>query len=48
MLSKAVLGWSAVLDGVLIALTQYMGWNASLHYLWAVLAVVWGFLIMQK
>ena len=46
MLSKGVLGGGAILDGVLIALTQLMGWPANLHYLWAVLAVIWGIVIL--
>ncbi len=42
MNSKMTMVGGPVLLGVLIALTQYMGWNASLHYLWAVAAIVWG------
>lgn len=49
MISKEILGGGAVADGVLIAATQFMGWNASLHYLWALLAVAWGIVaLMQK
>ena len=42
MLSKGMMGWGAVLVGVLIALTQYMSWSGSLNYLWAVLVLLWG------
>ena len=46
MLSKGVLGGGAILDGILIALTQYMGWSVNLQYLWAALAVIWGIIIL--
>lgn len=48
MVSKKLLGWGAIIDGVLIALTQYMAWPASLQYLWAVLAVIWGIVVLAK
>ena len=48
MLSKEILGIGAILDGILIALTQYMGWPANLQYLWAVLAVIWGIVILTQ
>jgi len=32
-MSKTFMVWSAVVVGVLIALTQYMTWNGSLNYL---------------
>jgi len=46
MLSKKVLGGGAILDGVLIAATEFMNWSGNLHYLWAVLAVIWGIVIL--
>ena len=42
MNSKMTMVGGPVLLGVLVALTQYLGWNASLNYLWAALAIVWG------
>ena len=48
MFSKEVLGAGAILDGILIALTEYMQWSGSLHYLWAALAVVWGIIILMQ
>ena len=44
MFSKQVMGWGAVMVGVLIALTEVMGWSGSLNYLWAVLVLIWGFM----
>ena len=42
MLSKPVLGWGAILVGILIALTEFLTWTGNLNYLWAVLVLVWG------
>ena len=42
MTSKNVMAGGPVLLGVLIAATEYMAWNSSLHYLWALAAVAWG------
>lgn len=42
MASKMMVAGGPVLLGVLIALTQYMDWNGSLHYLWALVSIVWG------
>lgn len=42
MNSKMMMAGGPILLGVLIALTQFMGWNGSLHYLWALVAIVWG------
>jgi len=48
MMSKGMLGGGAIVDGVLIAATQFLGWPASLHYLWALLAVIWGIIILTQ
>ena len=40
--SKMIMVGGPVLLGVIVALNQYLGWNASLNYLWAGLAIVWG------
>jgi len=49
MASKEIIAGGPVLLGVAIALTEYMQWNGSLHYLWAAVAVVWGiWAYMQK
>ncbi|HEY4481685.1 MAG TPA: hypothetical protein VI489_02420 [Candidatus Brocadiaceae bacterium] len=42
MMSKEVMAGGAVLVGVLIAATQYMGWSGTLNYLWAALVLIWG------
>ena len=44
MASKMVMAGGPILLGVLIALTEFMQWNGSLHYLWALAAIVWGLL----
>jgi len=48
MLSKKTMGWTAVVVGILIALTEGMGWNGSWNYLWAVLVAVWGLMSLGK
>ena len=45
---KNILIAGAVLVGVAIAATQYFGLAGELHYLWAFLAVAWGFLIWRQ
>ena len=45
---KNILAAGAVLDGLAIAGTQYFGFGGGLHYVWAVLAIVWGFLIWKQ
>ena len=47
MISKKTMGWSAVLVGILMALTEYMSWNGNLHYLWALLVLVWGIMAFK-
>ena len=47
-MSKAVFAWSAIVVGILIALTEAMAWSGTLNYLWALLVLVWGFLAMSK
>ncbi|MBI2044106.1 hypothetical protein HYT24_01960 [Candidatus Pacearchaeota archaeon] len=42
MLSKEMMAGGAVLVGVLIAITQYMGWSGTLNYLWAALVLILG------
>lgn len=44
---KIFLGAGAILDGLLIAATHYMGWEGELYYVWAALAIIWGFLILK-
>ncbi|MBT4596028.1 hypothetical protein HOC99_03765 [Candidatus Woesearchaeota archaeon] len=48
MLSKEVMAWGAIIVGILMALTKFMSWNESLHYLWAVLVLLWGVLRLQE
>ena len=45
---KNILIAGAVLAGLAIAATQYFGLAGELHYLWAALAIVWGFLIWRQ
>ena len=47
MLSKTQMGWGAIVVGVLIALTQLFGWSGNLHYLWAVLVLIWGIVALR-
>jgi hypothetical protein len=42
MLSKGMMGGGAVLVAILIAVTELMSWSGSLHYLWALLVLIWG------
>ena len=42
MNQKMMMAGGPVLFGVLVAATQYLGWNESLQYLWALAAIVWG------
>ena len=41
MMSKGLFAWSAIIVGVLIALTEFMSWPGTVNYLWAVLVLVW-------
>jgi len=43
MFSKSMMGWGAVLVGVLIAATTFLEWNTNLNYLWSLLVLIWGF-----
>jgi hypothetical protein len=47
MMSKGMMGWTAVVVGILIAATEFLGWNGNLNYLWAILVLVWGFMGMK-
>tara|TARA_Y100000034_G_C6881899_1_gene404253 strand:+ start:635 stop:778 length:144 start_codon:yes stop_codon:yes gene_type:complete len=42
MFNKEQMAYGAILVGVLIALTQALGWPSNLNYLWAVLVLAWG------
>jgi len=42
MLSNKMMGWGAIIMGVLIAATAMMGWPVSLYYLWALIVLAWG------
>ncbi len=48
MISKSVLGGGAILDGILIAATKLMKWPGRLYYLWALLAIIWGVIILMQ
>ena len=48
MLSKGIMGWAAVVAGVLIALTEFMEWQGYLHYIWAVLVLIWGIVALNS
>ena len=48
MSAKTILGAGAILDGVLILVTEYFGFPGALHYLWASLAIIWGVLIFNQ
>jgi hypothetical protein len=46
-MNRLMFSWSAVVVGVLIALTEFMSWPGSVNYLWALLVLVWGFRAMK-
>ncbi|MBI3334428.1 hypothetical protein HYZ97_02990 [Candidatus Pacearchaeota archaeon] len=48
MVSKGVFGGSAIIVGVLIALTELLSWPAMLNYLWALLVLIWGFMALGR
>lgn len=41
-MSKKMMGGGAIFIAMVIALTQYLGLPGYLHYIWAVLVLVWG------
>ena len=41
-MSKQMMGWGAVIVGILMASTQYFALPGNLNYVWAVLVLVWG------
>jgi hypothetical protein len=47
-MSSGMFAWSAVLVGVLIALTELMSWSGTMNYVWALLVLVWGFMAMKR
>ena len=36
------MGWTAVVVGVLMLLTEWQQWNGNWNYLWGVLVLLWG------
>ena len=42
-----MMGYGAVLVGVLIALTEFMSWPGYLNYVWAVLVLAWGAMALK-
>jgi len=44
IMSTKMMGWTAVVVGILMGLTEFMGWSGSLNYLWALLVLIWGFM----
>ena len=48
MFSKGILGAGAIIDAILIAATQYMGWPGYLQYVWALLALLWGIAVLME
>jgi len=46
-MNKKTMGWTAVVVGVLMALTEYLAWTGSWNYLWAVLVIVWGLMSLK-
>lgn len=47
-MNKGMFAWTAVIVGVLIALTEAMSWSGTLNYVWAALVLIWGFMAMKK
>jgi len=48
MASKTVMGGGAIIIGILIAATQALDvLPGELHYLWALLVIIWGIMAMK-
>mgnify|MGYP001566848972 FL=1 len=48
MLSKQMMGGGAIFVAVAIAATELLNLPGTLHYLWALLALVWGIIILTQ
>ncbi|MEX0933029.1 MAG: hypothetical protein WDZ77_02960 [Candidatus Pacearchaeota archaeon] len=48
MFSKEVLGWGAIVVGILMGLIEFMDWSGQLNYLWAVLVLLFGIGTLNK
>ena len=46
-MDKKMMGWTAIVVGFLIALTEYLAWAGSWNYLWAVLVALWGIMSLK-
>ena len=46
-MSKGMMSGGAVLVAIAIILTQYLGGPGYLHYLWAGLVLIWGFIAFK-
>lgn len=45
-MNKGLFAWTAVVAGIMIALTELFSWPGAINYLWAVLVSVWGFIAL--
>jgi hypothetical protein len=41
-MNKSMMGWGAIIVGVLMILTEVMAWPGYLNYIWSVLVLIWG------
>jgi hypothetical protein len=46
-MDKKMMGWTAVVVGLLMAATEFWAWNGNFNYLWAVLVLVWGIMDLK-
>lgn len=47
MLSKKNLAYVAIVFAFVIAASEYLGLPSMLHYLWALIVLVWGILALK-
>ncbi len=48
MMSKGIMGGGAVFVAIMMTLTQYLNLPGYLHYVWAVLVLVWGIKALKQ
>ncbi|MBI5061770.1 MAG: hypothetical protein HZB67_05660 [Candidatus Aenigmarchaeota archaeon] len=48
MASKIALGMPAIIIGILIAATEALNLMGTLNYLWAVLVLLWGVMVLAQ
>lgn len=41
-MNKSMMGWGAVIVGILIILSEVLTWPSWTSYLWGILVLLWG------